>query len=71
MNSRINTNQQVNNSQTQGFIHSDKQLLSVLHDSPIAIYICDPQGRITFFNTAAAKLWGRIPRLGHDLWSGS
>lgn len=71
MNSRVIINQQVNSNPPQNFIHSEKQLLSVLYDSPVAIYLCDSQGHITFFNTEATKLWGRTPKLGHDLWSGS
>lgn len=38
---------------------------------PAAIYVCDNEGRITFFNEAAALLWGRRPLLGKDLWCGS
>jgi hypothetical protein len=30
---------------------------------PAALYTCDaPAGRITFYNSNAAKLWGRTPR---------
>lgn len=38
---------------------------------PAAIYTCDHEGRITFYNDAAARLWGREPELGKDLWCGS
>ncbi|MEQ2006922.1 MAG: PAS domain S-box protein, partial [Limisphaerales bacterium] len=38
---------------------------------PAAVYTCDLQGRITAFNTAAAKLWGCEPALGKTLWCGS
>ena len=40
---------------------------------PIAIYACDAQGRILWFNTRAAELWGRAPRIGDDseLYCGS
>lgn len=48
------------------FLHH--QLLQGL---PAATYTCDPKGRITFYNEAAAKLWGREPKLGVDLWCGS
>ena len=37
----------------------------------VAVYTTDAAGRITFFNEAAAKLWGRSPTLGEDLWCGS
>ncbi|TIT61828.1 MAG: PAS domain-containing protein, partial [Mesorhizobium sp.] len=35
---------------------------------PVAIYTVDGQGRITFFNEAAAELWGHRPVIGRDLW---
>ena len=38
---------------------------------PAAIYTCDINGKITFYNDAAADLWGRKPTLGKDLWCGS
>ncbi|ELR73033.1 Cyanobacterial phytochrome B [Fulvivirga imtechensis AK7] len=44
---------------------------SLIEQLPVAIYACDMQGRITFFNEAAVKLWGRTPVLGKDLWCGS
>src|SRR5262249_33991874 len=44
------------------------QLLSIL---PACIYTCDKDGRLTFYNEAAAKLWGRAPEIGKDLWCGS
>jgi PAS domain-containing protein len=43
----------------------------LVHDSPVAIYSCDKQGYITFFNQAAATLWGRQPDCGKDRWCGS
>lgn len=36
-----------------------------------AVYTTDAAGRITFFNEAAAQLWGRAPILGQDVWCGS
>src|SRR5262245_29363742 len=39
------------------------QLLEVL---PTAIHICDARGRILGFNSRAAALWGRAPRLRDD-----
>jgi PAS domain S-box-containing protein len=36
----------------------------------VAVYTADAEGRITYFNEAAANLWGRRPELG-ELWCGS
>ena len=38
---------------------------------PGAVYTCNIEGYITFYNGAAAALWGREPELGKDLWCGS
>lgn len=38
---------------------------------PAAIYTCDTQGIITYYNDAAAELWGRKPEIGKDYWCGS
>ncbi len=35
---------------------------------PVAIYITDANGRLTFFNEAAVKLSGRVPEIGTDQW---
>jgi PAS domain S-box-containing protein len=44
------------------------ELLSAL---PAAIYTTDAEGRITFYNDAAAQLWGTRPLIGEALWCGS
>ena len=51
--------------------YQNDHFISILQDSPVAIYTCDADGHITFFNNAAAKLWGRVPVIGQDLWCGS
>jgi PAS domain S-box-containing protein len=38
---------------------------------PVAVYTTDTEGRITYFNEAAAELWGHRPQLGSDQWCGS
>jgi PAS domain S-box-containing protein len=48
--------------------HHYQQLVQSL---PAAVYTCDNEGRITLYNEAAAKLWGRRPKLGEDQWCGS
>ncbi|MDR7035912.1 MULTISPECIES: PAS domain-containing protein [Methylobacterium] len=36
-----------------------------------ALYTTDPDGRLTYYNEAAAALWGRRPVLGLDRWCGA
>ena len=38
---------------------------------PVACYTIDQEGRLTFFNGAAAQLWDKEPELGKTLWCGS
>ncbi len=45
--------------------------VELFYTSPVAIYTCDQNGYITFYNRAATELWGRIPEIGKDLWCGS
>lgn len=40
----------------------------LLEALPVAIYVTDAEGRLTYFNSAAAKLSGRQPELGVDKW---
>jgi PAS domain S-box-containing protein len=48
------------------------EALSELLDAlPAAIYTTDANGKIIFYNRAAAELWGCRPRLGDDQWCGS
>ena len=44
----------------------DASIGDVLSLMPTAVYICDAQGRITFFNPRAEKLWGRKPFLNGE-----
>ncbi len=43
----------------------------LLEALPLAVYTTDAEGRITFYNQAAAELWGHRPKLGSDQWCGS
>jgi PAS domain S-box-containing protein len=43
----------------------------ILQAVPAAIYATDVEGRITFYNEAAAKLWGCRPELGKSEFCGS
>jgi PAS domain S-box-containing protein len=49
----------------------DTQSAQILDALPVAVYATDPQGRITYYNQAAADLWGHEPSLGRDYWCGS
>jgi PAS domain S-box-containing protein len=37
-----------------------------LETLPLAIYACDADGRLLWFNAQACRLWGRTPRIGDD-----
>jgi PAS domain S-box-containing protein len=44
---------------------------AALEALPVAIYLTDAQGLITFFNEAAVVLWGHRPEIGKSEWCGS
>src|SRR5215472_4853186 len=46
-------------------------LSQVLDALPSALYMTDASGRITYYNEAAATLWGQRPDLGRSKWCGS
>lgn len=46
----------------------DKHILETL---PIAMYTCGIDGTITYYNRAAAELWGREPEMGIEKWTGA
>jgi two-component system CheB/CheR fusion protein len=43
----------------------------LVDELPAAIYVTDALGCITYFNEAAATLWGHRPTLGRSEWCGS
>src|SRR3546814_496592 len=49
---------------------SEVDYRQLLQWMPGAVYICDREGRITYYNEASAQLWGREPELGKDRWCG-
>lgn len=49
----------------------DSHFRNILNVLPAAIYTTDSEGRITWFNDAAAELWGQRPALGMSRWCGS
>lgn len=52
---------------------NELDLYHVLDNFPVAAYTCDQAGLITYFNRAAADLWGREPKLNDpvDRYCGS
>ncbi len=46
----------------------DTELLKLL---PVAVYLTDAEGFLTFYNDAAAEFWGTKPELGRARWSGA
>ncbi len=47
---------------------ADSMFREMVEALPVAIYTTDAEGRLTYFNTAAVKLSGRVPELGTDRW---
>jgi PAS domain S-box-containing protein len=52
----------------QGSLEREVLNRDILNAVPVAIYVTDAQGRITFYNEAAVALAGRRPVLGIDEW---
>ena len=49
----------------------ERRFRGLLGALPAAVYTTDAAGRITYYNEAAAALWGRRPLLGTSEWCGS
>jgi PAS domain S-box-containing protein len=49
----------------------DRRFRVLLDALPTAIYTTDAVGRLTYYNEAAAELWGQRPPLGNQEWCGS
>lgn len=49
----------------------ERHIRELLHALPAAVYTTDREGRITFYNEAAAEFWGQRPTLGESWWCGS
>ncbi len=45
--------------------------IDILKALPCAVYTTDAAGRITFYNDAAAQLWGLHPKIGDTEWCGA
>jgi PAS domain S-box-containing protein len=49
----------------------DGYFRKIIDELPAAIYVTDELGRITYYNEAAANLWGHRPTIGTSEWCGS
>jgi PAS domain S-box-containing protein len=49
----------------------ERRFRELLDALPAAVYTTDAAGRITYYNDAAATLWGHRPPLGSSAWCGS
>src|SRR5215471_17378554 len=49
----------------------ERRFRGLLDALPAAVYTTDAAGRITYYNDAAASLWGHRPPLGTSEWCGS
>ena len=47
------------------------QFRDIVAALPVAIYVTDADGWVTYYNEAAAQLWGRRPEPGEARWCGS
>jgi PAS domain S-box-containing protein len=47
---------------------SEERYRQLLQALPVAVYTTDAEGRITYYNRAAAEMSGREPDLGTDKW---
>lgn len=60
-----------NDTSSTVFLVFERRSDELLQALPAAIYTTDASGRITFYNEAAAELWGRHPELGKSEFCGS
>jgi PAS domain S-box-containing protein len=50
---------------------NERSYRSLMESMAVAVYTCDTEGKVNFYNEAAVVLWGRAPELGVELWCGS
>jgi PAS domain S-box-containing protein len=68
---RKSSNAKSNGQLINGVMQGEQQFCQLLDALPAAVYTTDADGRITFYNEAAAKLWGCRPELGKSEFCGS
>ena len=49
----------------------ERRFRELLNALPAAVYTTDAAGRLTYYNEAAAELWGHRPVPGSTVWCGS
>jgi PAS domain S-box-containing protein len=54
-----------------GRLANEPQWQALLRSLPVAVYMTDAEGWITFFNEAAARLWGLEPEIGKARYNGA
>jgi PAS domain S-box-containing protein len=54
-----------------GRLANELQWQALLRSLPVAVYMTDAEGWITFFNDAAARLWGLKPEFGKARYNGA
>jgi PAS domain S-box-containing protein len=54
-----------------GRLANELQWQALLRSLPVAVYMTDAKGWITFFNDAAARLWGLEPEIGKARYNGA
>lgn len=58
---------QIQNEQREG----RQVFVNIMNALPSAVYATDPDGHLTYYNEAAAKMWGFEPELRKQQWCGS
>ena len=53
---------------TEAVQSGENALLSALDQLSAAIYVTDPDGLITYYNSACIEFAGRVPMVGRDRW---
>lgn len=52
-------------------VGASERFRALVRDLSAGVYTCDAAGYITYFNEAAAALWGRAPEIDREQWCGS
>jgi PAS domain S-box-containing protein len=50
----------------QALLEREQRMNRLMSMIPAGVYVCDAEGRITFFNKRAGELWGQEPQLNTD-----